>query len=62
MMSRLTSKVSSRAQTVIPREVRDRLGLEPGDLRAHRYTKNGVVIETCELAQDDRFATACGEL
>ena len=55
-MSRLTSKVSSKAQTVIPREVRERLGLKPGDLLAYRYTENGVVIEKSEPADDDPFA------
>lgn len=56
MMSRLTSKVSSKAQTVIPREVRERLGLKPGDLLAYRYTKSGVVIEKCASVEDDPFA------
>jgi antitoxin PrlF len=56
MMSRLTSKVSSRAQTVIPREVRERLGLEPGDLLAYRYTESGVVIEKCAPVRNDPFA------
>jgi antitoxin PrlF len=55
-MSRLTSKISSKAQTVIPREVRDRLGLKPGDLLAYRYTENGVVIEKGEPMEDDPFA------
>jgi antitoxin PrlF len=57
MMNRLTSKISSKAQTVIPREVRERLGLKPGDLLAYRYTENGVLIEKSEAVEDDPFAT-----
>ena len=55
-MSRLTSKISSKAQTVIPREVRERLGLKPGDLLAYRYTESGVVIEKSMPVEDDPFA------
>ena len=41
---------------MIPREVRERLGLEPGDLLAYRYTESGVVIEKSAPVEDDRFA------
>jgi antitoxin PrlF len=54
-MSRLTSKISSKAQTVIPREVRERPGLKPGDLLAYRYTESGVVIEKSAPVEDDPF-------
>ncbi len=56
-MGRLTSKISSKAQTVLPREVRDRLGVKPGDLLLYRYTEIGVVIEKDEGPEDDPFVT-----
>ena len=44
-MGALTSKVSSKSQTVIPRGVREKLGLRPGDTLAYRFSDEGVVIE-----------------
>lgn len=44
-MNAITSKISSKAQTVIPREVREKLGVKPGDTLRYRYTEAGVVIE-----------------
>ena len=38
---------------MIPREVRERLDLEPGDLLACRYTESGVVIENSAPVKDD---------
>ncbi len=50
------SKISSKSQTVIPREVRDRLGLKPGDSLRYAVTENGVVIEKVGQPEDDPFA------
>lgn len=51
------SKVSSKAQTVIPKEIRDRLGLKPGDTIRYKVTKTGVEIERASATADDPFAT-----
>ena len=45
------SKVSVKSQTVIPREVRERLRLRPGDTLRYRMTEEGIG-ET-----DDPFTT-----
>jgi len=51
------SKISAKCQTVIPREIRERLGLKPGDRVRYSSTAKGVVIEKAErLAEDDPFA------
>ena len=39
------SRVSVKSQTVIPREVRERLGLKPGDRLRYRLNARDVVIE-----------------
>ncbi|MCW5723332.1 MAG: type II toxin-antitoxin system PrlF family antitoxin [Maricaulaceae bacterium] len=54
-MSTLFSKVSVKSQTVIPREVRERLGLKPGDRIRYRVTEGSVIIERADPA-DDPFA------
>ena len=55
-MSVATSKLTSKAQTVVPRSIRDRLGLRPGDTLRYRITKNGVVIDKRPEAEGDPFA------
>jgi antitoxin PrlF len=51
------SKISSKAQTVIPKAVRERLGLKSGDLLRYRIEKDRVVIEKANSeAEDDPFA------
>jgi antitoxin PrlF len=50
-----TSKLTSKAQTVIPREIRERLGLRPGDTLRYRITRAGVVIDKRPEADDDPF-------
>lgn len=42
-MPAATSKLTSKAQTTIPREVRDRLGLRPGDSLLYEPDGEGVV-------------------
>lgn len=50
-----TSKLTSKAQTVVPREIRERLGLRPGDTLRYRITSSGVVIDKRPDPQDDPF-------
>lgn len=38
-------RVSVRAQTVLPREVREALAIHPGDTVRYRFTDQGVVID-----------------
>jgi antitoxin PrlF len=52
------SKVSVKSQTVIPREVRERLGLKPGDTLRYRLTDMGVLLDKAPANEaDDPFAT-----
>jgi AbrB family looped-hinge helix DNA binding protein len=50
------SKVSVKSQTVIPREVREALGLKPGDTLRYRMTGRDVVIDKAPAEADDPFA------
>jgi len=51
------SKVSVKSQTVIPREVRDRLRLKPGDTLRYRLTDEGVLLDKAPANEaDDPFA------
>jgi antitoxin PrlF len=51
------SKVTTKSQTVIPREVRERLGIKPGDRLRYEMTVEGVKIRKAErAAEDDPFA------
>ncbi len=56
-MTTAYSKVTTKAQTVIPREVRTRLGLKAGDRLRYKMTAKGVTIEKAEAEGDDPFAT-----
>ena len=52
------SKVSVKSQTVIPRAVRDRLELRPGDTLRYRLTEQGVLLDKAPSREaDDPFAT-----
>ena len=52
------SKVSVKSQTVIPREVRERLDLKPGDTLRYRVTDDGVRLDKAPANEaDDPFAT-----
>lgn len=52
------SKVSVKSQTVIPREVRESLGLKPGDTLRYRLTSAGVLVDKAPVAEvDDPFAS-----
>jgi antitoxin PrlF len=50
------SKVSVKNQTVIPREVRERLKLKPGDTLRYRVTKDGILLDKAMEAGDGLFA------
>lgn len=51
------SKISAKSQTVIPREIRDQLGLKPGDRVRYTATEKGVMIEKAgSQLEDDPFA------
>lgn len=51
------SKVSVKSQTVIPRVVRERLGLKAGDTLRYRMTDEGVLLDKASGAEaDDPFA------
>ena len=41
---RVTSRLSSRSQTVIPKPIRERLGIGPGDLIAFEERAGEIVI------------------
>ena len=52
------SKVSVKSQTVIPREVRQQLGLKPGDTLRYRVTDAGVLLDKAPANEaDDPSAT-----
>lgn len=41
----MTSKVGPKGQVVIPKDVRDRLGIRPGDRVAFSLADGGVLVE-----------------
>ena len=52
------SKITSKSQTVIPKAVREKLGLKPGDLLRYVFDGKRVVIEKARAeGEDDPFAT-----
>jgi len=50
------SKLSVKSQTVLPRQVRDKLGVKPGDTLRYRLTEQGVLIDKAPAETDDPFA------
>lgn len=57
-MNAPVSKLTSKAQTVIPKAVREKLGLKPGDLLRYVFEGRRVVIERAPTdLEDDPFAT-----
>jgi antitoxin PrlF len=51
------SKVSVKSQTVLPREVRERLKIKPGDQLRYIFDEKGVRIERgASVDDDDPFA------
>jgi AbrB family looped-hinge helix DNA binding protein len=51
------SRVSTKSQTVIPREVREQLKLKPGDTLRYRVTDNGILLDKATEGGDDPFAS-----
>jgi AbrB family looped-hinge helix DNA binding protein len=51
------AKVSVKSQTVLPREVRDKLGIKPGDTLRYRITAQGVLVDKAPADADDPFAS-----
>jgi antitoxin PrlF len=56
-MADVHSRVSSKGQTVIPKAVREKLGLKAGDLVRFRVAKNGVTIDKVRPTEDDPFVS-----
>jgi antitoxin PrlF len=54
---RITSKVTSKSQTVIPAVIREKLGIGPGDVLRYVETADGIMIEKARRIEDDPFAT-----
>ena len=50
------SKVSVKSQTVLPRPVRTKLGVKPGDTLRYRLTEQGVLLDKAPSEADDPFA------
>lgn len=59
MTELLISKITSKSQTVIPKEVREKLSLHPGDVIRYKITNGRVEMEKLrgDIAQDDPFFT-----
>jgi antitoxin PrlF len=52
------SKVTSKFQTVIPKPVREKLGLKTGDSIRFRFDETGLVtVEKVVQSEDDPFAS-----
>lgn len=47
-MSVLFSKVTAKSQTTVPREVRELLGVKPGDMLVYRIAKGKVTLARAE--------------
>lgn len=56
-MADVYARVSSKSQTVIPKRVRQRLGLKPGDMLRFRVTDKAITLEKVSDAEDDPFAS-----
>lgn len=50
------SKLTSKAQTVLPRPVRDHLQVGPGDTVEYRIGAEGVIVTKALPEEDDPFA------
>ena len=60
-MAVFLSKLTSKAQTVIPREIRARLDLKPGDVVRYRHTDSGVMIDKLPPQDDEDELAAFSE-
>jgi len=57
MKKPVLSRLTGRSQTVIPRVIREKLGVGPGDQLRYIETDEGIVIEKAHVVHDDPFAT-----
>lgn len=55
-MAKVVARITSKSQLVLPKEVRARLNVGPGDTLEFRIDAKSVRIEKA-TAQDDPFAT-----
>ena len=54
----ITSKITSKAQTTIPRPVREALRVREGDEIAYKIERGRVIVtKAARMANDDPFAT-----
>lgn len=53
----ITSAITAKSRTVIPREIREKLGLTPGDRLRYVETKHGIIIKREREPEDDPFVT-----
>ena len=44
ILERMTHRVGPKGQVVIPKEIRDRLGISPGDTVVFQDTGDGVIV------------------
>ena len=47
-MTAVFSKITSKAQTTVPKEVRAALGIKPGDTMVYRISKGRVTVAKAE--------------
>ena len=47
-MNAVFSKLTAKAQTTVPKEVRKALGVKPGDMLVYRITKGRVTLSRAE--------------
>lgn len=47
-MNAVFGKLTSKAQTTLPKEVREALGVKPGDMLVYRITKGKVTLARAE--------------
>jgi antitoxin PrlF len=55
-MPKARARVTSKSQLVLPKAVREQLGVRPGDFLVFEYGPDGVRIEKAP-SEDDPFAT-----
>lgn len=55
-MPKASARITSKSQLVLPKAVRQQLGVGPGDLLVFEYGPDGVRVEKA-AGEDDPFAT-----
>lgn len=56
MLRRVEARLSAKAQAVIPKQVRERLGVGPGDTIEFEEREGEIVVRAARRAGDDPFA------